>query len=123
MTRITEGHLARHYQGLKGGRDAALLDIAQGHALHVLHNSGLLVGVWCSRAALRYESSERAMQAASRPTSTSPHPMIRWRSPRCTLSMAWTSMVSPLQSTISVTAVGEVTSSLPHRCLSGAAAY
>jgi uncharacterized protein len=41
MIRITEGHLARHYQGLKGGRDAALLDIAQDHALHVLHNSGL----------------------------------------------------------------------------------
>jgi predicted nucleotidyltransferase component of viral defense system len=41
MTRITEGHLARHYQGLNGGRDAALLDIAQDHALRVLHNSGL----------------------------------------------------------------------------------
>lgn len=41
MTRITEGHLARHYQGLRGGRDAALLDIAQDHALHVLHSSGL----------------------------------------------------------------------------------
>jgi len=41
MTRITEGHLARHYQGVRGGRDAALLDIAQDHALHLLHNSGL----------------------------------------------------------------------------------
>jgi uncharacterized protein len=41
MTRITEGHLARHYQGLKGGRDAALLDIAQDHALHLLHDRGL----------------------------------------------------------------------------------
>ena len=41
MTRITEGHLARHYQGVKGGRDAALLDIAQDHALRVLHDSGL----------------------------------------------------------------------------------
>ena len=41
MTRITEGHLARHYQGLRGGRDAALLDIAQDHALHVLHNTRL----------------------------------------------------------------------------------
>lgn len=41
MTRITEGHLARHYQGFRGGRDAALLDIAQDHALHVLHDSGL----------------------------------------------------------------------------------
>jgi predicted nucleotidyltransferase component of viral defense system len=41
MSRITEGYLAQHYQGLKGGRDAALLDIAQDHALHALHNSGL----------------------------------------------------------------------------------
>lgn len=37
MTRITEGHLVRHYRGAKGGRDAALLDIAQDHALHHLH--------------------------------------------------------------------------------------
>lgn len=41
MTRVTEGHLVRHYQGLKGGRDAALLDIAQDHALHLLHQAGL----------------------------------------------------------------------------------
>jgi predicted nucleotidyltransferase component of viral defense system len=41
VTRITEGHLARHHQGIKGGRDAALLDIAQDHALHLLHNAGL----------------------------------------------------------------------------------
>jgi uncharacterized protein len=41
MTRVTEGHLARHYQGMKGGRDAALLDIGQDHALHLLHNAGL----------------------------------------------------------------------------------
>lgn len=41
MTGITEGHLARHYQGVKGGRDAALLDIAQDHALNLLHNAGL----------------------------------------------------------------------------------
>lgn len=41
MTGITEGHLARHYQGVRGGRDAALLDIAQDHALHLLHDAGL----------------------------------------------------------------------------------
>lgn len=41
MTRVTEGHLVRHYQGVKGGRDAALLDIAQDHALHQLHEEGL----------------------------------------------------------------------------------
>lgn len=37
MSRITEGHLARHYQGVKGGRDAALLDIAQ----DLIHQAGL----------------------------------------------------------------------------------
>lgn len=42
MTRVGEGHLVRHYQGLSGGRDAAPLDIAQDHALHLLHNSRLL---------------------------------------------------------------------------------
>lgn len=41
MTRVTEGHLVRHYQGVKGGRDAALLDIVQDHALHLLHEAGL----------------------------------------------------------------------------------
>ncbi|MGE0139382.1 MAG: nucleotidyl transferase AbiEii/AbiGii toxin family protein [Ilumatobacteraceae bacterium] len=39
--RITEGHLARHYQGRRGGRGPALLDIAQDHALAVLHRAGL----------------------------------------------------------------------------------
>ena len=39
--RLTEGHLVRHYQGVKGGRDAALLDIAQDFALHHLHENGL----------------------------------------------------------------------------------
>lgn len=40
-TRITEGYLARHHSGVKGGRDAALLDIAQDHALSLLHTAGL----------------------------------------------------------------------------------
>ncbi len=39
--RLTEGHVARHYQGVKGGRDAALLDIAQDFALHQIHEQGL----------------------------------------------------------------------------------
>jgi predicted nucleotidyltransferase component of viral defense system len=39
--RITEGHLVRHYQGARGARDAALLDIAQDHALFLLHQAGL----------------------------------------------------------------------------------
>lgn len=41
MSRLTEGHLVRHYQGAKGGRDAALLDIAQDHALFRLNELGL----------------------------------------------------------------------------------
>lgn len=39
--RLTEGHLARHYQGRRGGRGPALLDIAQDHALALLHDRGL----------------------------------------------------------------------------------
>ncbi len=38
---ITEGYLARHYQGRKGGRDPALLDIAQDHALKIIDEAGL----------------------------------------------------------------------------------
>lgn len=38
---ITEGYLARHYQGRRGGRDPALLDIAQDYALKILADSGL----------------------------------------------------------------------------------
>lgn len=41
MTGVTEGHLALHYQGSRGGRDAALLDIAQDHALCVITRAGL----------------------------------------------------------------------------------
>lgn len=39
--RITEGYLSRHYQGRSGGRDPALLDIAQDHALVLLHREGV----------------------------------------------------------------------------------
>lgn len=39
--RVTEGHLARHYQGRHGGRGPALLDIAQDHALAHLHGQGV----------------------------------------------------------------------------------
>lgn len=39
--RLTEGHVVRHYRGVKGGRDAALLDVAQDFALHHLHKLGL----------------------------------------------------------------------------------
>jgi uncharacterized protein len=41
VTRITDGHLARHYRGMRGVRDAAVLDIAQDHALFHLHREGL----------------------------------------------------------------------------------
>jgi hypothetical protein len=38
---ITEGYLARHYQGRTDGRDPAIIDIAQDHALHLLHEAGI----------------------------------------------------------------------------------
>lgn len=38
---ITEGYLGRHYQGRPGGRDSALIDIAQDHALKLLHEAGV----------------------------------------------------------------------------------
>ena len=39
--RITEGYLSQHFQGRSGGRDPALLDIAQDHALALLHEQGV----------------------------------------------------------------------------------
>ncbi|MEM9203141.1 MAG: nucleotidyl transferase AbiEii/AbiGii toxin family protein [Actinomycetota bacterium] len=36
--RITEGYLSQHYQGRAGGRDPALLDIAQDHAIALLND-------------------------------------------------------------------------------------
>jgi len=41
MTGVTEAYLARHSQGVRNGRDAALLDIAQDHALYLLYRAGL----------------------------------------------------------------------------------
>jgi predicted nucleotidyltransferase component of viral defense system len=38
---ITEGLLLRHCQGQRTFRDGALIDIAQDHALHHLHVTGL----------------------------------------------------------------------------------
>lgn len=38
---ITEGYLARHSQGRRGGRDVALLDVAQDYALKLLFDAGL----------------------------------------------------------------------------------
>ncbi len=38
---ITEGYLARHYQGLKGGREVALLDVVQDYALKIIDDRGL----------------------------------------------------------------------------------
>ena len=37
---ITEGYLARHYGGRRGGRDVALLDVAQDYALEFLARRG-----------------------------------------------------------------------------------
>jgi predicted nucleotidyltransferase component of viral defense system len=38
---ITEGYLARHYQGRRGGRGPAIIDIAQDHVLYLLDREGL----------------------------------------------------------------------------------
>lgn len=38
---ITEGYLVRHYQGRRGGRGAAIIDVAQDHLLSHLAQSGL----------------------------------------------------------------------------------
>ena len=38
---ITEGYLVRHYQGRRGGRGPAIIDIAQDHLLHYLANEGI----------------------------------------------------------------------------------
>jgi len=38
---ITEGYLARHYQGRRGGRGPAIIDIAQDHLLDLLHREGV----------------------------------------------------------------------------------
>ena len=38
---ITEGYLARHYQGRSGGRGPAIIDIAQDHLLQHLHDRGV----------------------------------------------------------------------------------
>lgn len=38
---ITEGYLVRHYQGRRGGRGPAIIDIAQDHLLHRLAESGI----------------------------------------------------------------------------------
>ena len=42
MRPLTEGYSAHHYQGMRGARDAAMLDIAQDHALYLLAEAGLL---------------------------------------------------------------------------------
>jgi uncharacterized protein len=41
MMPITQGHLARHTQGITGARDPALLDVAQDHVLQILHQTDL----------------------------------------------------------------------------------
>jgi predicted nucleotidyltransferase component of viral defense system len=38
---ITEGHLVRHYQGKRGGRGPAIIDIAQDHLLYRLSTEGM----------------------------------------------------------------------------------
>ncbi len=38
---ITEGYLVRHYQGRRGGRGPAIIDIAQDHLLYLLEQRGI----------------------------------------------------------------------------------
>jgi predicted nucleotidyltransferase component of viral defense system len=38
---ITEGYLVRHFQGRRGGRGPAIIDIAQDHVLHLLEREGV----------------------------------------------------------------------------------
>lgn len=38
---ITEGYLVRHYQGRRGGRGPAIIDVAQDHLLYLLAREGL----------------------------------------------------------------------------------
>ena len=38
---ITQGYLARHFQGRRGMADAALLDVVQDYALKSLHDAGI----------------------------------------------------------------------------------
>jgi predicted nucleotidyltransferase component of viral defense system len=38
---ITEGYLTRHFQGRRGGRGPAIIDVAQDHALYLLAREGL----------------------------------------------------------------------------------
>lgn len=109
MSRITEGHLARHYQGLRGGRDAALLDIAQDHALRILHDRGLfdLGLVFKGGTALRKFRAGNAGRFSTdldfaRPTSL-------WRSPYWMLWTGLRSTDSPSRSATLMTTVGEAT--------------
>lgn len=58
---ITEGHLARHYQGQRGGRGPAIIDIAQDHLLAHLASEGIFeLGV-----ALKGGTSIRKFRAGS----------------------------------------------------------
>jgi hypothetical protein len=107
MTRVTEGHLARHYQGMKGGRDAALLDIAQDHALHLLHNTGLFDEGLIFKGGTALRKFRAGTPAASRPISISLYPMRTWCSPFYRLSMALKSTGSPSRSITLATTDGE----------------
>ncbi len=59
---VTPGYLARHYAGRKGGRDPALIDIAQDHALKILDD----VGAFELGAALKGGTAIRKFRAGNR---------------------------------------------------------
>jgi len=110
MTRITEGHLVRHYQGIKGGRDAALLDIAQDYALHLLHTTGLFDHglIFKGGTALRKFRAGNAGSLLDRPRRRRAR---REAGALCfgRLSMESRSTASPSRSKISATTAGEAT--------------
>lgn len=69
---ITEGYLARPYQGRSGGRDPALLDVAQDYALKVLHDEGVFDLGLTFKGGTALRKYGQGTSVGSPPTSTSP---------------------------------------------------
>lgn len=69
---ITQGFLARHFQGRAGMRDAALLDVAQDYALKHLFDEGIFELGVILKGELRCGSSVPETQVDSLRISTSP---------------------------------------------------
>jgi hypothetical protein len=85
---ITEGYLVRHYQGRRGGRGPAIIDIAQDHLLYRLAESGIFdLGVREARLAAGDTDVVSIMQdcvpGLRRPRCTSDRPEPALRQPDC----------------------------------------